>query len=928
MSVTELNLEKLLVVRADFLSSTDKSEAELINENNIHLSLVANNKLVELFNKHNFARRGHSAWSYTCYDQQRGIVDYSPVVSFLKEAGALFGFGSIALRVGAYDRIQNDTAGGGCQLYDRETADALARYNNGRAVFPYGRIVSLVDGRLVNFYSYRYNEILNDLKDDVVPWHEMISGFSDDERAFYAGTWQNAGLLQVGFDSNSQVWVRLISYSDITEVSDRIEIINVHKSHRKGKKTLPLSAHSALKAVIDFTDRFTGESEFLPDFLDYEGSHPEALALLEQADETVAVGYLPNKPTSVVLKIGRNVKLPLGMRHYPRLGKPIRLSEVLKLEEKYTEIPFLIHPALGDIINMSKAKPFKGDSRLMGYQQEAVGLHLSTSIGYVQSCSPGLGKTVIQLSAMRERAKLKKADGGVYRALVICEANVREQWKDDFFEDWFPEAKVVALTSSSQKQVEKLVAALSLEEPVVIITSYALTNGVVQHVEALQGQAQQIVSALDNGQPVPRFELDVTLGSVLNSVYWDDLCADEAKQIRNNSSKQAEAAWLLRKNSEVATALIGTPINKSINDVGNLISWVRGDARLFTGDALSNQLAEAENSDTMTTTANTIFKTLSPLLFRRDSSILNEQKTELVAKVKNVKHDLYPNPAEKALAFAAEQELKRCYKELVEALDGATNTNVSVEEQERIKERVKQAHGAWLGGTHLARMSMSDPESLVKSNSVSAALLKSQGLVSGALTTTPTKRKKLVEVALKAVGEGKQMLVFTDFASVAKILVETLEQNGIRAGEFSGKNQSSRANNLRRYKAGELDVLVLTSAGERGLNLQNTDVLCHYDIPWTPENLIQRTARAVRIGSGGKKVEVMFLVMKDTIEERVARNVMKSGITSSMVLDNSRGVNLSETETALSIMGLVDLLSDGDGDNSQIISNYAELLKK
>lgn len=66
-------------------------------------------------------------------------------------------------------------------------------------------------------------------------------------------------------------------------------------------------------------------------------------------------------------------------------------------------------PEVEDIIAMAAAKPADGECgeglSLRDYQREAVGLHLSTQIGYLQACSVGLGKTAITLRGMAESAK-------------------------------------------------------------------------------------------------------------------------------------------------------------------------------------------------------------------------------------------------------------------------------------------------------------------------------------------------------------------------------------------------------------------------------------------------------------------------------------------------------------------------------------------
>ncbi len=65
-------------------------------------------------------------------------------------------------------------------------------------------------------------------------------------------------------------------------------------------------------------------------------------------------------------------------------------------------------------------------------------------------------------------------------------------------------------------------------------------------------------------------------------------------------------------------------------------------------------------------------------------------------------------------------------------------------------------------------------------------------------------------------------------------------------------------------------VFVSTDAGGLGLNLQAADVVVNLDLPWNPARLEQRIARVHRIGSK-RTVQIVLLVCKDSIEERILR---------------------------------------------------------
>lgn len=74
------------------------------------------------------------------------------------------------------------------------------------------------------------------------------------------------------------------------------------------------------------------------------------------------------------------------------------------------------------------------------------------------------------------------------------------------------------------------------------------------------------------------------------------------------------------------------------------------------------------------------------------------------------------------------------------------------------------------------------------------------------------------------------------------------------------------------FQRGDFTLLVMTSAGEQGLNLQRARRIVHYSYPWSNSRVTQRTGRAHRQGQT-QEVEEVFLLATDTIDEKLARLV-------------------------------------------------------
>lgn len=697
------------------------------------------------------------------------------------------------------------------------------------------------------------------------------------------------GVVELSVQRNT-VWVRLVPANFL---KDHVNVVSQPLHGGKGATKYATPGNIQPHAAIELVDSFDKEHHSNV----FSGDFERVRELIAYSDTKVIAGYAPNQPAKVLLHIGREVKAT-GRSRLVKYTKKSRthivpVSEALALRAGSGADNFVIHESLHDIVNMDNAKPYMGDARLKDYQKEAVGLHLATQIGYLQTCSPGMGKTVIQLAAMRERSK--KIPN--YRALVVSEANVRNQWKEEAA-TWFPEATVFVLKKGDDD--ESLIEALSTTEPVIIVMSYTHTLLALETKENRETEEAHVASLLfrekitylNNREIQP-----LTVGDLLLDGLWDDICADEAMIIRNGTSKQSQILWTLRKNSKIATALTATPINKSPDDIGRLLSWVRNDKNLFTGTPLSEQYETTTEKG-----GKALFDVFGPLVFRRDISEIADEMPETVPVVTLIN----ASPDEKALINAAENELKRCFLELTAALEEVEATGTAdKEELAKAKEQLRSANGAWLGGKQLARMAASDPAALLESDSVGAALLKGQGLIQNALAQEPTKRKVFVERVLNHVNNGKQIVVFTDFKTVAKVLEEVLEENGIRAKTYLGDNGATRDRSRIAFQNGDIDVLICSKAGERGLTLHRASVIINFDLPWVLERIIQRAGRGIRLGSKNAQVEVEYLVMQDTLEQVIAEHLVELAASSLFVLDQSRGVDVKKTETAQAVTGLV-----------------------
>ena len=97
-----------------------------------------------------------------------------------------------------------------------------------------------------------------------------------------------------------------------------------------------------------------------------------------------------------------------------------------------------------------------------------------------------------------------------------------------------------------------------------------------------------------------------------------------------------------------------------------------------------------------------------------------------------------------------------------------------------------------------------------------------------------------------------RVLVFTRTKHRANRVVEKLAKSGIKADAIHGnKSQSARQLALKRFRGGNIRVLVATDIAARGIDVDNVSHVINYELPNEPENYIHRIGRTARAGADG-----------------------------------------------------------------------------
>ncbi|MFA6404182.1 MAG: DEAD/DEAH box helicase [Salinivirgaceae bacterium] len=133
----------------------------------------------------------------------------------------------------------------------------------------------------------------------------------------------------------------------------------------------------------------------------------------------------------------------------------------------------------------------------------------------------------------------------------------------------------------------------------------------------------------------------------------------------------------------------------------------------------------------------------------------------------------------------------------------------------------------------------------------------------------------------------QHVLVFISSVYQADLVAEKLRRNGIDALSIhSKKSQGGRTEALRKFKSGEVRVLVATDLIARGIDIQFLPCVINYELPRSPKDYIHRIGRTGRAESAGQAISFV------TIEDQHHFKVIQKKMGKEVPLINCDGLEL------------------------------------
>ena len=164
------------------------------------------------------------------------------------------------------------------------------------------------------------------------------------------------------------------------------------------------------------------------------------------------------------------------------------------------------------------------------------------------------------------------------------------------------------------------------------------------------------------------------------------------------------------------------------------------------------------------------------------------------------------------------------------------------------------------------------------------------------VNNSPEKKRLFREVVDSIKDSG--FIVYCHFHETIDILSEMLDEMGIEYRSISGEVTSANRKKIKDWfnKNPKGKALLITSAGSQSLNLQSTNQMVFYDIPFGFGAFTQTKGRVERIFSEHDEFDIHFIMIKDTIDE-YKYNLVSSYSTLTQKLFHSETVPKADLET-------------------------------
>lgn len=316
---------------------------------------------------------------------------------------------------------------------------------------------------------------------------------------------------------------------------------------------------------------------------------------------------------------------------------------------------------------------------------------------------------------------------------------------------------------------------------------------------------------------------------------WDIVIIDEAHHFRNRNTLLWRFASQLRK--KYILLLSATPVQNKLSDLFNLVTLLEP-GLLSTSRSFKKKFID-KRDEMMPKNIDKLHELLSEVMVRNRRGNIGIKFTKRHAKTLRV--DLSP-------------EEKELYKEV----------------SSFVKSHLKQGTFSKIALTTLQKeMGSSSKAAAPTLKKLAQKAEESDRLLEMSQTAKALKESVKANQLLDILSDfPNKMVVFTQFLATQDLIYRVLTEAGERVEVFhGGMARLKKEEAIDRFRK-DARILVSTSTGSEGRNLQFCNAICNFDLPWNPQKIEQRVGRLSRIGQK-RDVYIFNLVASDTLEDAI-----------------------------------------------------------
>lgn len=493
----------------------------------------------------------------------------------------------------------------------------------------------------------------------------------------------------------------------------------------------------------------------------------------------------------------------------------------------------------------------------------------TNNIRYILADEVGLGKTIEAGMIIKEL----KSRGLVQRILVVCPTGLVTQWASEMDEKFHEKFHVIL--PSDYDTIKRLM-----------------------DVDDVYGQYDQVISPMDSIKPIEKHAgwtdervekyNEERIYSIINSG-WDLIIIDEAHRVAGSTGEVAryKLGYLLSQASPYLLLLSATPHNGKTEPFLRLVRLLDEEAfpnsKSIVKEQVAPYLIRTEKREAIDNNGNRLFKNRTTHLVEMQwdaRHTFQRELYELVSTYVSTTYDKARRNRKKNMCliflliimqrmvtsstFAIRQSLERRLDVLKNQKTRISSlTEADLIEME-IEDDVTEA---------LEAISINLSEEITELEHIISIAKQAE------YQHPDVKVEHLINTIDDILYEDKnqKIIIFTEFVATQKYLQKLLENRGFTVTVLNGSMDIDQRNEaLREFKT-NTSIFISTDAGGEGLNLQFSNIIINYDLPWNPMKIEQRCGRVDRIGQQ-RDVHIYNFIVGDTVENRV-REVLEQKLS-------------------------------------------------